>query len=85
MTEVRAPGHEFNYSEFEEIHDALDEVINIPYHSADTLAEMEETIIRVAVQVYGGNVTHIAKSLGIGRATLYRKFAQFGVITTGTR
>ena len=50
MTEVRAPGHEFNYSEFEEIHDALDEVINIPYHPGDTLAEMEETIIRVAAQ-----------------------------------
>lgn len=60
-------------------------VIQIPYCPGDTLAEVEEKVIRVAFQVYGGNIARTAKSLGISRATLYRRFAQFGIVLTGTR
>ncbi len=41
-----------------------------------TLAEIELKIIRFAIRFYEGKMTKVARRLGIGRSTLYRKLAQ---------
>ena len=38
-----------------------------------TLAQIERQIIRLAVRRYGRNLSEVARRLGIGRSTLYRK------------
>lgn len=43
------------------------------------LEDAERDAIQLALSSCGGNVTHAAKALGIGRATLYRKIKQFGI------
>ena len=44
-----------------------------------TLKSMEEEAIRFALQYTGGCMTRAAKSLGIGRSTLYRKLDEFKI------
>ena len=36
-------------------------------------------MIRLAIGRYRGRMTEIAKKLGIGRSTLYRKMREFGL------
>lgn len=45
-----------------------------------TLMEIEADLIHLAVSIYGGSVSKVARRLGIGRSTLYRKLdtAQVG-------
>ena len=43
------------------------------------LAAIEEEMIRVAIDHYGGRMTEIARRLGIGRSTLYRKLKEYGL------
>lgn len=38
-----------------------------------TLAEIEIAVIKNAIDHHGGNYSRAAKSLGIGRSTIYRK------------
>ncbi len=36
-------------------------------------------MIRTAISHYGGRMTEVAKRLGIGRSTLYRKLKDYGL------
>lgn len=41
--------------------------------------KIEKDIIQLALQHCGGRMTEVAKKLGIGRSTLYRKTADYGI------
>jgi DNA-binding NtrC family response regulator len=45
------------------------------------LAEVERRAIVQAVQALDGNLSLVARRLGVGRATLYRKLSQYGYRT----
>ena len=40
---------------------------------------MESDIIRMAISRYEGHMSEVARRLGIGRSTLYRKLKEFGL------
>ncbi|MBC8718875.1 sigma-54 dependent transcriptional regulator [Ochrobactrum sp. Marseille-Q0166] len=44
-----------------------------------TLAATEEQMIRFAVAHYDGQISEVARRLGIGRTTLYRKLKEYGI------
>ena len=44
-----------------------------------TLEDMEKLMIQKSVQTNAGNLSKVAKELGITRATLYRKMEKFGI------
>jgi DNA-binding NtrC family response regulator len=44
-----------------------------------TLEEIERDLIQLAIEVYSGHMTEVAKRLGIGRSTLYRKVREQGL------
>ncbi|MEO8176430.1 MAG: sigma-54 dependent transcriptional regulator [Sphingomicrobium sp.] len=46
------------------------------------LEEIEADIIRLAIGHYRGRMTEVARRLGIGRSTLYRKLGELGIDTT---
>ncbi len=46
-----------------------------------TLEEIEADIIRLAIGHYRGRMTEVARRLGIGRSTLYRKLGEIGIDT----
>ena len=46
------------------------------------LADMEAAMIRLALERYSGRMTLVARRLGIGRSTLYRKLKEFGISDT---
>jgi len=43
------------------------------------LADMEAEMIRFAIQHYRGQMSEVARRLGIGRSTLYRKMSDLGL------
>jgi DNA-binding NtrC family response regulator len=43
------------------------------------LADIEAAMIRLALERYGGRMTLVARKLGIGRSTLYRKLKELGL------
>nr|WP_294849436.1 sigma-54 dependent transcriptional regulator [uncultured Sphingomonas sp.] len=45
------------------------------------LEEIEADIIRLAIGHYRGRMTEVARRLGIGRSTLYRKLSELGIDT----
>jgi DNA-binding NtrC family response regulator len=45
------------------------------------LEEIEADIIRLAIGHYRGRMTEVARRLGIGRSTLYRKLGDLGIDT----
>ena len=49
------------------------------------LADMEAEVIRLAVERYGGRMTMVARKLGIGRSTLYRKLRDLGLLDSDVR
>ena len=44
-----------------------------------SLVEIEEQIIRRAIAFYDGQMSEVARRLGIGRSTLYRKLKEYGI------
>ena len=46
------------------------------------LADVEEAMIRLALARYNGRMTMVARKLGIGRSTLYRKLKELGISDT---
>jgi len=44
-----------------------------------TIADAEENAIRTAMSRYGGNISLVAKSLGVSRPTLYAKLKKYGI------
>lgn len=49
---------------------------------ARPLEQLEADVIRAAVALYGGRMTEVARRLGIGRSTLYRKLTALGLPVT---
>jgi DNA-binding NtrC family response regulator len=45
------------------------------------LTEIEEEMILLAIDHYGGRMAEVARRLGIGRSTLYRKLKEYGLAT----
>jgi DNA-binding NtrC family response regulator len=43
------------------------------------LEEIENDLIRYAIDLYDGHMTEVARRLGIGRSTLYRKLREMGI------
>ncbi len=43
------------------------------------LDDIEAEMIRFAVELYNGNLSEVAKRLGIGRSTLYRRLKELGI------
>lgn len=60
------------------------EIINIAISCADghirKIDEVESEIIRMAILRYDGRMAEVARRLGIGRSTLYRKLKGFGMM-----
>jgi DNA-binding NtrC family response regulator len=54
--------------------EALDERGNVR-----SLADVELDMIRLAIEHYGGQMSEVARRLGIGRSTLYRKLKEYGI------
>jgi DNA-binding NtrC family response regulator len=44
-----------------------------------TLEEVERDMIQLAIEVYAGHMSEVARRLGIGRSTLYRKVRENGL------
>ncbi len=47
------------------------------------MEEIEADVIRLAIGHYRGRMTEVARRLGIGRSTLYRKLGELGIDTKG--
>ena len=43
------------------------------------LSDIEADVIRLAIGHYRGRMTEVARRLGIGRSTLYRKLSELGI------
>ena len=43
------------------------------------LEDIEADVIRLAIGHYRGRMTEVARRLGIGRSTLYRKLTDLGI------
>ena len=43
-----------------------------------TLEEIERDLIQLAIEIYAGHMSEVARRLGIGRSTLYRKVREQG-------
>ncbi|RCS23931.1 sigma-54-dependent Fis family transcriptional regulator [Phyllobacterium salinisoli] len=48
-----------------------------------SLAQIEEAMVRLAISHYGGQMSEVARRLGIGRSTLYRKLKDYGIDAAG--
>ena len=74
---ARAPGESFG--------PAAAEGIGVTLYRADgnlrALADIEADVIRLAIGHYRGRMSEVARRLGIGRSTLYRKLADLGIDT----
>ena len=47
-----------------------------------TLEDIERDLIQLAIEIYAGHMSEVARRLGIGRSTLYRKLKDYGLIET---
>ncbi len=47
-----------------------------------SLEEIEADVIRLALGHYGGRMSEVARRLGLGRSTLYRKLSDLGIGST---
>ena len=43
------------------------------------LEEIERDLIQLAIEIYSGHMSEVARRLGIGRSTLYRKVREQGI------
>ena len=61
----------------------IHEGVGVMLYSADgnlrPLEEIEADVIRLAIGHYRGRMTEVARRLGIGRSTLYRKLSDLGI------
>lgn len=51
----------------------------VRHYDCEPLEIMEEKTIRAAMEKFGGNLTHVAKSLNISRPTLYAKLKKYNI------
>jgi DNA-binding NtrC family response regulator len=61
----------------------MQESMGVTLYTADgnlrPLEEIEADVIRLAIGHYRGRMTEVARRLGIGRSTLYRKLSELGI------
>ncbi len=69
--------------ECEEATGPMQEGVGVMLYTADgnlrPLEEIEADVIRLAIGHYRGRMTEVARRLGIGRSTLYRKLSDLGI------
>lgn len=69
--------------ELEEVEQVMNEGAGVMLYTADgnlrPLEEIEADVIRLAIGHYRGRMTEVARRLGIGRSTLYRKLSDLGI------
>lgn len=53
--------------------------IDLPAVGVMTLEEMEEAMVRKALEKYNSNISQTAKSLGLTRQMLYRRMEKYGI------
>jgi two-component system, NtrC family, response regulator len=53
---------------------------SLPAVGSLTLEEMEISMIKKALEFYEGNLSKVAKSLGLSRAALYRRLEKYGLL-----
>ena len=70
-------------SEFDDQRDPRQEGVGVMLYTDDgnlrPLEEIEADVIRLAIGHYRGRMTEVARRLGIGRSTLYRKLGDLGI------
>lgn len=52
---------------------------NYAYDNVPSISQMEEQLIRTAMERLDGNQTEVARKLGISRSTLWRKMREYGI------
>jgi len=55
--------------------------INLPAVGTVTIEQMEESMIRKALEYHESNLSQVARSLGLSRAALYRRLDKYGIAT----
>jgi DNA-binding NtrC family response regulator len=60
-------------------HDGVGVELYTPDGNLRPLEEIEADVIRLAIGHYRGRMTEVARRLGIGRSTLYRKLSDLGI------
>jgi len=60
-------------------HEAVGVTLYTPDGNLRPLEEIEADVIRLAIGHYRGRMTEVARRLGIGRSTLYRKLSDLGI------
>ncbi len=60
-------------------HDGVGIMLYTPDGNLRPLEEIEADVIRLAIGHYRGRMTEVARRLGIGRSTLYRKLSDLGI------
>ncbi|MXP13567.1 response regulator [Altererythrobacter confluentis] len=69
--------------EFDEAINPMQEGVGVMLYTADgnlrPLEDIEADVIRLAIGHYRGRMTEVARRLGIGRSTLYRKLGDLGI------
>ena len=62
---------------------AMQDGVGVQLYTAEghlrPLEEIEADVIRLAIGHYRGRMTEVARRLGIGRSTLYRKLGDLGI------
>ena len=62
---------------------SLQEAVGVMLYTEDgnlrPLEQIEADVIRLAIGHYRGRMTEVARRLGIGRSTLYRKLSDLGI------
>ncbi|TFH65630.1 MAG: sigma-54-dependent Fis family transcriptional regulator, partial [Candidatus Zixiibacteriota bacterium] len=53
--------------------------MDLPPVGTITIDEMEESMIRKALEFHGSNISRVARSLGLSRAALYRRLEKYGI------
>lgn len=70
-------------NEFDDQRDPRQEGVGVMLYTDDgnlrPLEEIEADVIRLAIGHYRGRMTEVARRLGIGRSTLYRKLGDLGI------
>ncbi len=60
-------------------HESAGVMLYAPDGNLRPLEEIEADVIRLAIGLYRGRMTEVARRLGIGRSTLYRKLSELGI------
>ncbi|MEO0320268.1 MAG: sigma-54 dependent transcriptional regulator, partial [Pseudomonadota bacterium] len=74
-----AVGSEFREIGAIEASDTHDFHLFDPEGHMRTINDIEQDIIRMAIDTYDGRMSEIARRLGMGRSTLYRKIREYGL------